>query len=684
MRKFILIDHSIIGLAGHHYEYAVQVLRAAQEMGYRPVLATNRRFKNKKNISWDVYPVYKYGFWFSLAPPVGYLFFKRLYDRFTRWILRHKYRLIFSSLGLYAHFTIRNPRMIIRLFTESTRARQLFYLLILPAFLIFSLFIFLFVLAKFMRRLLVSVLPFRMYLRKWRNTLKNRLHNLNVLFDRYKYYMPRWFFDIRRAQAFAKNTRRLFRSINVGKGEDIVCIPTLSEVEMRGLLRYFRKDPNSTQVTWHLVFRRNIYTGRESEYLQQEEGLRPLKVSFHKFFEGLNGQKIFCYTDTKRLTAQYNRLQVAQFQTLPIPIDKELQNASHRTYVKAPLRIIYLGDARQEKGYHYLPHIVQDLWTDYVETGRVTFVFQSNFNIPEGEPETVIARSQLESLPKNKVTLITEPLTTQGYQDLILSGDISLLPYERDNYYARSSGILVESLAVGMPVIVPAGTWMAEQFIEETYNYHATLRNSMKVVKTLKGTKLEWSNMKDSKMNPISQEQLIFQGEAAKSFCWLDLSRSISFLLISFKVNNAQPGTFIRICIDQQTSEGYSLLKRTFLLGKTSSQYSSSILLPIDNNAKKTLFSFSNAFSNFPVAIADMQIDYLNSTALNKCPLGSIGLAYSNPEEISDLIRDMVDHYPHYRETAHSFSTSWLEKHNAQRLIKELKRTATLSHEISS
>ncbi|MFQ5412007.1 MAG: hypothetical protein ACE5EC_06905, partial [Phycisphaerae bacterium] len=45
--RFILIDHSIKGFGGHHYEYAVHVLQAARDLGFEPVLVVNRAFQSE-------------------------------------------------------------------------------------------------------------------------------------------------------------------------------------------------------------------------------------------------------------------------------------------------------------------------------------------------------------------------------------------------------------------------------------------------------------------------------------------------------------------------------------------------------------------------------------------------------------------------------------------------------------
>ena len=60
MPRFVLLDHSIKRLGGHNFEYAVQVLSAAKQAGYEPVLAVNRRFFEGAKIpsDWLVVPTY--------------------------------------------------------------------------------------------------------------------------------------------------------------------------------------------------------------------------------------------------------------------------------------------------------------------------------------------------------------------------------------------------------------------------------------------------------------------------------------------------------------------------------------------------------------------------------------------------------------------------------------------------
>jgi hypothetical protein len=51
-----------------------------------------------------------------------------------------------------------------------------------------------------------------------------------------------------------------------------------------------------------------------------------------------------------------------------------------------------------------------------------------------------------------------------------------------------------------------------------------------------------------------------------------------------------------------------------------------------------------------------------------------VGLAYQDPAEVPELIRDIVAHHGHYRSTAESFAREWSEWHSPERLVAELDR----------
>ncbi len=63
MPKFVLLDPSLHGIGGHHFEYALHVLRAAEQIGFEPWLATHRKFREvaKFPSHWNILPIYQRG-----------------------------------------------------------------------------------------------------------------------------------------------------------------------------------------------------------------------------------------------------------------------------------------------------------------------------------------------------------------------------------------------------------------------------------------------------------------------------------------------------------------------------------------------------------------------------------------------------------------------------------------------
>jgi len=665
-KKFIVIDPSIMDFRGHYYEYAAHVLKAAEQAGYTPILVTNRRFKTNDSMSWETYPVYKHGFLLRLTEPSWYRLGKKVFSRVKAIAFRLKISLIFSSLGFL--WSIRNQ------FGEYLRLNWLTLrldpILLLGIWLVYSLN-----LARSLKNLLQAILPFQSYVGHLWSRCKDVFKTLFypvLLVLKPKEWMVYLFMDWYKMRCFASDTLRLADKVHLEE-DDIVLLPTMSTVEMLGLLIAFNKNPRLLRASWHLVFRRSPYQGEGQDYIQQSDALLPLQNSFLRFANSLReqGGKVYFYTDSEELTNQYNRLGIVRFQTLPIPHTRPfLKRSELGSY---PLRIIYLGDARTEKGYYHLPRIVGDLWSDYVKTGRVVFIIQSNYNISQGEPKVIVARSQLECYPHDKVVLIKEPLSSEEYQNLLLSADINLLLYDRTAYYARSSGIFAESLSLGIPVIVPAGTWMARQLVGEIYRYHESLRQTMKVLKFRSGHELEWRTHLRPELNPFVEGKLTFGGEETPSYCWLAVPKLATHLLITFMFPENQQGASIMLWIAQHNNKGQLLSSRGFIVDQDYTKRVASAFVSLKKGVVKIWLGFWNALGGYSISISDIQIEFLSAyESSQQVPMSVVGLIYTDPDEISDLLREMIDNYAHYRKTAEMFAPRWFEKHNARHLVTKL------------
>ena len=288
----------------------------------------------------------------------------------------------------------------------------------------------------------------------------------------------------RYSRKFAQELRSLLEKLRI-EDNDIIFIPTLGRVELVGVAMYLRKSLPKN-ILWRFLFRRNIFSGREPGYLIQYNNQNKNIDSFYFFKIESNGIDSRFYTDTKGLSDQYNSLGILKFETLPIPVDnpffsnKKIFNTKNEKF-----NILYLGDARDEKGFPLLPRLVSDIRTAGYDKEKLSFTFQSNFNTQNGEPGSRIAKAELLENPDFGGSLIEGPFDSLKYNELINQADIILIPYDSENYYVRSSGIFAEALSAGVPFVSSDKSWMSQEMLEINQKYYKNLLSNFNVNKSI-------------------------------------------------------------------------------------------------------------------------------------------------------------------------------------------------------
>ena len=241
--------------------------------------------------------------------------------------------------------------------------------------------------------------------------------------------------------------------------DDHVFLHTFGYLELTALLRWLtEKLPGDPLPYFHLLLRRDPDLLIEND--RQYAGYFGM-IAASPFLR----EKVRLHTDTHLLSEAFATVCGVPFATAPIPFDQTLLQRSlaarRLRRPGEPLTIVYLGDAREEKGYQHLPQALAYLWKDYLSQGRVRFVLQSNFNTPGGEPGILAASQNLASFLGT--TLKNEPLQPAAYYEILADSDIVLIPYSAQRYRYRSSGVLVEAMGAGKVVVTSADSWMATQ-----------------------------------------------------------------------------------------------------------------------------------------------------------------------------------------------------------------------------
>jgi glycosyltransferase involved in cell wall biosynthesis len=138
-----------------------------------------------------------------------------------------------------------------------------------------------------------------------------------------------------------------------------------------------------------------------------------------------------------------------------LPIDWTEGRLPSHPVLDPPLRILYIGGARKEKGFALLP----DAITALAQIGTARFII----SIRREDRREDSLGSTVERLRdlSPSVAIIEGYIPRSAYLQLIEEASCVVLAYDPDRYRLRSSSILIEALGRGRPVITTAGTWMA-------------------------------------------------------------------------------------------------------------------------------------------------------------------------------------------------------------------------------
>lgn len=678
MSKFILIDQSIEGNGGHYLEYASNVLRAAEALGYETGLAVNRRFDAK--VPWNTYPVYAYNIWGDRGKKRAVFkniksFLAGVQNRFKVWQAK------FSFSAFYALIRAGRSReygQVWELFRQMhVMDAALSFLLFFPAAAVYAVY---FVLS----RLLLQISRWKLVSGVMQAARRLSLSAAQLLQAVSPYsalgkavHRYRW------KKNFAACTKKVIAHFQMGEG-DYMFIPTLDIPDLKAVAECIAKYPAARKISWHMIFRRNLFEGREPAYQIRKKEVLLFRTALLQFQKKTKAcQNTYFYTDTEKLTEQYNFLKIIPFQTLPIPVNPKLQTNVFPEK-QQPYNMVYLGDARREKGYQFLDEVVQGLWEKYALTGKVRFAFQSNFSFDDfrSNYEIVYARQSLMQKDPSIVQLRQHALDSDAYCAFVMGGDIGLLFYDREPYYARSSGALIECICFGMPVIVPSASWLSEELSVLNYAHIERLKKKMLRQKQTQAAWMsaaEYREMYEETSRCLKKEQfqspvvngcLSFSTYENRAVSRWMIPENTQYAVLSYRIHPLmQKGSYVRAKFSLY--DAYGMLRDDFQSDDYHEKRSIQIIVPIAPCGNYLEIELWSAFYEQPVNVYDIQVEFYH-TAADEPAYGTYGLVYSREKDIQRLLCNMIDQFHHYREQAKKAAVRYHAYHTAEHLVKRL------------
>lgn len=163
--------------------------------------------------------------------------------------------------------------------------------------------------------------------------------------------------------------------------------------------------------------------------------------------------KVCCAASNKLIASQIRQVAEKPCPVFPVPLQLEVPARTYRSRAeKGVLRIGYAGEGRLEQGVAFLPEVIEALLPAYPDVG-----FDVQLACRFTDEETL---SRLRSFG-DRVRLDESCYVGEDFHRLIASFDALLLPYQPTSYVERSSQIVIEAMALGVPLIVPVGTSLA-------------------------------------------------------------------------------------------------------------------------------------------------------------------------------------------------------------------------------
>jgi FkbM family methyltransferase len=210
-----------------------------------------------------------------------------------------------------------------------------------------------------------------------------------------------------------------------------------------------------------LLFRNNAGTyAADSGVPVFKRSTNVLKWALRSFRPLIGQGRARLVTDSAKLALEYRHLCGIAPDVLPSPRISPPPALGHDTRAPdAPVVLSCLGPARFEKGIDVMQAAIC-LYLAENPDSRAQFVIQWNEPIVDEMGNPYVPDPALVADPR--VTIIDRALTSAAYDAAIAASDCMLLPYRRTSYFARISGVAVEAVTAGVPLIYTRDTWVED------------------------------------------------------------------------------------------------------------------------------------------------------------------------------------------------------------------------------
>lgn len=239
---------------------------------------------------------------------------------------------------------------------------------------------------------------------------------------------------------------------------DAVLAPTVTEAHLCGLVGWMKGFAAASAPLFivHLMFPSGVSLDA-SGALVVEDPIAALAYRLAGRVAAAPGPTVHLFASGRQHAVEYGALFGRDVPAHPLPI---LPASSMRAATPGNEALLFAGDARLDKGLALLAPLLRLLAPAHPGW---TFTAHVNADAAWGEAAAAAALFRSEAARHPNARQFDGRLAPEAYEDLLCRARLALFPYDPDRYRRKSSGVLWEAVSLGIPVLVPAGTWLANE-----------------------------------------------------------------------------------------------------------------------------------------------------------------------------------------------------------------------------
>lgn len=573
--RFVLVDQSVRQTGGHHLEYAINILRAAEAAGFQPILVTNNRYRDDGSIprGWTVAPRYT----------------STCYD-FLRIMGRTM------------------PPM-----PRAGAARK----------------------------------------RTWLSPLSQAVNTARL-------ECMLWLFRLQ--------TRGVLRRLRLQPGEHAF-FATATTIELDAIMQVWRGDPRLHVAQGHVMLHFPLFEPRDGSG-PSREGTRKHLERIASEVPSMARMNLHLYATNDGLVEQVRSLGKASGTEIPcleIPwavspdavgrdSEADAHAESHRVPSR-PIRIGLPGSTRNERGGTLIESVFAELRADVIDGRHAQLLLQapSSDALPEGlRAHASFHETVADACASTAaIAVVRWPLSSAEYLRLVRATDIGILLYDQQRYYARASGVLVEMLCGGTPVVVLGGNWLSRQFRDEAWRHADASLSRASMVDAVTREPLPTGRCEIAAaglaLNVPTQEIPADATHLAITLTWLE---------------PASDHLTLHVAVDQGASPWRELVERRASGPQT-------VIVPVVAGAAAIDVRMHVADPTARIVVGGLALRFVRGAG-DDFALSAVGLQAADAGMVARLLREACDRYAHYRRSAQLFATGYRDAHFPAAVIRRL------------